>query len=67
VADIEKICESARKRKAQSDQSVGWPLAVIKAIEGQGIRNRADINRLKPVVLEALGIRKRNKVTGRLR
>ena len=43
--------------KQHSDKSVGWPLAAIKAIEGKGIRLRADIRKRKGEILAELRAR----------
>lgn len=51
---ITELAQAAQRVKNHSDKSVGWPLAAIKAIEGKGIRHKADVARLKRDVLEHL-------------
>jgi len=54
MANIDFLATSAIKRKKKAASHIGWPLVVIQAIEGSGIRHKPDINRLKPKVLARL-------------
>jgi len=54
MANIDSLASSAIRRKEKAASHVGWPLVVIQAIEGVGIRHKPDINRLKPQVLAKL-------------
>ena len=54
MADIAKLTASARAIKARSDRALGWPLAVVKAIEGTGVTHKPDVDRIKRLVLSEL-------------
>ena len=54
MANIPQLVVRAREIKAKSDQSVGWPLAVTKAVEATGVRHKPDVQRIKKEVLVQL-------------
>lgn len=54
MADIEKLANKALKNREKFDRSVGLPLVVTKTIEAEGIRNTADVKRLRTEVLRRL-------------
>jgi len=57
AANIASLADATVRMKARSSNTVGWPLAAIKAIEGTGITHKPDVTRLKKEVLAELGVR----------
>ncbi len=54
MANIPRLVERTREIKRDSDQSVGWKLAAMKAVEAQGIRYKPDVKRLSEQVMAEL-------------
>jgi len=54
MANIPQLVASARSIKSRSDQSVGWKLAAMKAVEASGVTHKPDVKRISGEVFEEL-------------
>jgi hypothetical protein len=54
MANIDQLAVAAIRLKSKSDISVGWPLAVTKAIRATGITYSLDVVRIRKQVLRKL-------------
>lgn len=61
MQNISVLADKALARRGQYDRSVGLPLVVTKTIEAQGIRNAADVKRLRTKVMQELRRRSAEK------